>query len=417
MALSCEDNWKNYIEVMKSSSVKCFEVVVEKGSTHFLVAMDDNVDVELVENLTQDEELQAVVIIEDDRSLEVGALNDEFDEEAFVDEDGTGDGSWDMDDISEGSEDDEVGVASEDEDDLTSGQSTLDDVLEDEYRFEPSSEDESDCCDAGFTKSLGVPVDGSLRMEYNDAELRQLKAIHVEVPSVPNFMDISMVDQAVCDTGLTLLADDVAESEETEIKKGMVFDTLEHLKYFLMDYTIRFHRPYYVTHCDKNKRYTVLCKLGCGWGVWARRQRNEKWKIQNVKQPHTCRSLKPKGVHAQNTARYLGHRVVGLVRANSDTFVSSMIETIWGFTGYRVKYSKAWRAKQHAIELRWGDWKEAYNQAPRILSAMKHFDPSLRWYPLAGHIVDDVDGVPKHVLQRVFCCFSQLAKAFKHCVP
>jgi hypothetical protein len=97
-----------------------------------------------------------------------------------------------------------------------------------------------------------------------------------------------MVDQDVCDTDLTLLADDVVESEEMEIKKGMMFDTLEHLKYFLMDYAIRFHRPYYVTHYDKNKRYTVLCKLGCGWGVWVWRQRNEKWKIQNVKQPHTC---------------------------------------------------------------------------------------------------------------------------------
>jgi hypothetical protein len=58
------------------------------------------------------------------------------------------------------------------------------------------------------------------------------------------------------------LADEIADSEEVEIKKGVVFDTLEHLKYFLMDYAIRFHRPYYVTHFDKNKRYTVFCKNG-----------------------------------------------------------------------------------------------------------------------------------------------------------
>jgi hypothetical protein len=83
-------------------------------------------------------------------------------------------------------------------------------------------------------------------MEYNDVELRQLKVVHVEIPSVPNFMDISMVDQAICDTGLMLLADEIADSEEVEIKKGMVFDTLEHLKYFLMDYAVRFHKSYYV---------------------------------------------------------------------------------------------------------------------------------------------------------------------------
>jgi hypothetical protein len=97
-----------------------------------------------------------------------------------------------------------------------------------------------------------------------------------------------MVDEAICDIGLSLLADEVPYSEEVEIKKGMVSDTLEHLKYFLMDYAIWFHMPYYVSHSDKNKRYTVLCKNGCQWGLWAQRQRNEKWKICNVRQPHTC---------------------------------------------------------------------------------------------------------------------------------
>jgi hypothetical protein len=152
----------------------------------------------------------------------------------------------------------------------------LDDVLEDEYMPEPSSDDESDGRQGGFSDAIGVPADGSLRMEYNDVELRQLKAVHVEVPSVPNFIDISMVDQAICDTSLKLLTDEIPDSEEVDIKNGMVFDTLEHLKYFLMNYVVRFHRLYYVIHYDKNKRYMVLCKNGCQWGLWARRQRNEK---------------------------------------------------------------------------------------------------------------------------------------------
>jgi hypothetical protein len=42
------------------------------------------VDVEPVENLTQDEELQGVVVREVDMSCEPGALNDEFDEEALM---------------------------------------------------------------------------------------------------------------------------------------------------------------------------------------------------------------------------------------------------------------------------------------------------------------------------------------------
>jgi hypothetical protein len=54
--LSCHDEWKNYVEVVKSSSGRCFEVVVEKGCTPKMVAMADNVD-EPVENLTQEEQL------------------------------------------------------------------------------------------------------------------------------------------------------------------------------------------------------------------------------------------------------------------------------------------------------------------------------------------------------------------------
>jgi hypothetical protein len=244
-----------------------------------------------------------------------------------------------------------------------------------------------------------------------------LMAVHVEVPSVPNCMDISMVDEAVYDTGLSMLEDEVPESEDMEIKIGMVFHTLEHVKYFLQDYVVRVHRPYRVTHCDKAKQYTVLCKSRCGWGVWVRKMSNEKWRIRNVKQPHTCRSLKVKKVHPQNTTHYLGRRIVAVVRVDSDTSVSSLIETIRGFTSYRVKYSKAWRAKQQAIQLLWGDWKEAYNQVPRILSAMKHFNPGLRWYPHVGRIVDDVDGIPKATLQRVFWCFPQSCEVFKHCRP
>ena len=57
MSLSCEDEWNNYVEVVKSSGVKCLEVVVEKGCSPIVVVADDNVDVEPIENLSQDKEL------------------------------------------------------------------------------------------------------------------------------------------------------------------------------------------------------------------------------------------------------------------------------------------------------------------------------------------------------------------------
>jgi hypothetical protein len=57
------------------------------------------------------------------------------------------------------------------------------------------------------------------------------------------------------------------------------------------------------------------------------------------------------GVHAQLTASYIGRCIFGVVRDNSDVTASSLIEQILMFARYRVKYSKALRAKQHAIAL------------------------------------------------------------------
>jgi hypothetical protein len=124
-----------------------------------------------------------------------------------------------------------------------------------------------------------------------------------------------------------------------------------------------------------------------------------------------------KGVHAQLTASYIGRCILGVVRENSEVTASNLIEQILMFAGYRVKYSKAWRAKQHAIALLWGDWKESYAKIPRVLRAMNHFNPGVKWFPyMTGSRV--LDGcVLKPVLLRVFWCFPQCKVAFQHCRP
>jgi hypothetical protein len=109
-----------------------------------------------------------------------------------------------------------------------------------------------------------------------------------------------------------------------------------------------------MVHSDKNLRYDIMCKQGCLCRVWSRVVKNtEKWRITRVVQPHTCSSVKPKQVHTQCMASYLNRRILGIVRADSNSSVHSLVESIFAFSGYRVKYSKAWRAraKQHAIVL------------------------------------------------------------------
>jgi hypothetical protein len=60
--------------------------------------------------------------------------------------------------------------------------------------------------------------------------------------------------------------------------------------------------------------------------------------------------------------------------ANSDVTVAALIEVIHSLTTYRVHYDKVWRAKEHALALLWGDWRETYAKVPKLLNVISHFN-------------------------------------------
>uniref|UniRef100_K3XRI6 Zinc finger PMZ-type domain-containing protein n=1 Tax=Setaria italica TaxID=4555 RepID=K3XRI6_SETIT len=214
--------------------------------------------------------------------------------------------------------------------------------------------------------------------------------------------DISMVHKGICES--SMVNAEGTSGESPVIKKGMKFNSLEELKFFLADYAVRLHRPFSVVHSDKNLRYNVMCKQGCHWRVWSRLiSSTGQWRISNVVQPHT--------------SKYLGRRILGIIRKDSETSVPSLVESIFAFSGYRVKYSNAWRAKQHAVALLWSDWKESYGMVPRVLSAITYYNPGVKWCIDSCGMMHPDNGVLKHILQRVFWCFPQCSEAFQYCRP
>jgi hypothetical protein len=160
-----------------------------------------------------------------------------------------------------------------------------------------------------------------------------------------------------------------------------MFETLDAVKLFFQDYAVHHYRPYYVAKSNKNIRYIIKCQiLSCSWGVWICRMKNEihQWKVWMVKQPHTCGMPEVRHVHPQCTTRFLGRRIMSIVWAQSDIIVAALIKVIHGLTTYQIRYSKAWRAKEHALALLWGDWRESYTKVPRLLNDISYFNPGTR---------------------------------------
>lgn len=77
------------------------------------------------------------------------------------------------------------------------------------------------------------------------------------------------------------------------------------------------------------------------------------------------------GEHLQATVNFIARRITSVVVVDPDVTVTTLIETIFGFIKYHMKYNKAWREKERSMQLLWGDWKEVYGMLSRILNSVQ----------------------------------------------
>ena len=56
--------------------------------------------------------------------------------------------------------------------------------------------------------------------------------------------------------------------------------------------------------------------------------------------------------------------------------INSIIALTEKLFHYKIKYGKAWRAKQRAWKMIYGDWEEAYEKLPALFNAMKAANPA-----------------------------------------
>ncbi|KAK1605482.1 hypothetical protein QYE76_029155 [Lolium multiflorum] len=81
---------------------------------------------------------------------------------------------------------------------------------------------------------------------------------------------------------------------------------------------------------------------------------------------------------------------------------------------YEIKYGKAWRAKQTALENRFGTFFDAYDGVVRLLQTLKDRNPGTH-VDIQDFVIPEFPNV--RVLHRVFFAFSICIEAFMHCRP
>ena len=242
---------------------------------------------------------------------------------------------------------------------------------------------------------------------------------------IPLFRDFSLADEAVVDGGTSLVLGARPMSyrdDDDGIVKGLTFQSLVELKVWIKEYAVKHHRPYTVFHSDKDTRYTVICEQkGCPWIVRARPVKGgPSWKIVSCVSTHRCKGKKLDGQdakkdHRQLTQHFLAYKLSMEIASLPTMTIKNIQDTVKSRFNYDVKYGKAWKAKQTAFKMLYGDWAEAYNRIPRLLLAMANANPGM------VHVVEaasgmwiEHDGKRVRVFHRAFWAFEQCIQAFEH---
>lgn len=206
----------------------------------------------------------------------------------------------------------------------------------------------------------------------------------------------------------------------SDIEVGQEFSTKEEVIHFVSSFGVTTRREHFVVRSNPTV-YEVKCKKRpqCPFHVRAHRPKNEEHFIISRYEPHSCTEELVRNINSNVDSKFIAQMLLSAIQADISMKPQSIMAEVLNRTGMSVNYHLAWRAKQKALKMLFGDYRESYNWAPRLLRKIQESNPGTR-YVSAHEPVYLADGsiAPNHFyLMRLFWSFGQCIEAFRHCRP
>lgn len=137
------------------------------------------------------------------------------------------------------------------------------------------------------------------------------------------------------------------------------------------------------------------------------------WTVSRIEQ-HTCVLEELRIQHRNLTATFVAQHVYSKVVENPGYEPKSIVRIIEDDFKYTISYSKAFRAKQKALQMRWGTYEASYHNLPRLLDTLCRRNLN-SYYEIKHYNLPQQSNI--RVLQRAFFALGACIHAFKHCRP
>ncbi|XP_027357171.1 uncharacterized protein LOC113866543 [Abrus precatorius] len=140
------------------------------------------------------------------------------------------------------------------------------------------------------------------------------------------------------------------------------------------------------------------------------------WEVRKLTGPHKCVFPESMNQHAQMDYNIICAYIYSMIQADPTTPIKALQVSVESELRFKTTYRKVWLAKQKAIAMKYGDWKESYNELSRWLGGLQSY--------MSGTIVQ-VQSEPYHIgdfvdygcfmFHRLFWTYPPCIEAFKYC--
>ncbi|WVZ64946.1 hypothetical protein U9M48_014388 [Paspalum notatum var. saurae] len=207
----------------------------------------------------------------------------------------------------------------------------------------------------------------------------------VQVPSQWNNYDYS---QLLVNEGETV----PWEYSENEVSVGAIYHSKIELKEAVQRWSAKCLKKEFRVVKSSPQVYDVKCiRDDCPFRVHAYMGKYDTfWTVSRIEH-HTC-----------ILEELEGYEVKAIINSIEDDFQ------------YKITYSKAYRAKQKVLEMRWGTYEASYHNLPRVLNTLCERNPGSYFEIKHYNLPHDPT---KHVLQRAFFVLGACINAFQYYHP
>ena len=205
------------------------------------------------------------------------------------------------------------------------------------------------------------------------------------------------------------------EYSENEVSVGGIYHSKMELKEAVQRWSTKCLKKEFRVQKSSPQVYDVKCvRDDCPFRVHAYLGKYDTfWTVSRIEH-HTCVLEELESYHRNLTSEFVAQHMYSKIVNNPGFEPKAIIQSIEDDFKYKISYSKAYRAKQKALEMRWGTYEASYHNLPHLLNTLCRRNPN-SYFEIKHYTLPD--DATKRVLQRVFYALGSCIDAFKYSRP